>query len=220
LEGVGRAPCPFCWSRRALETWEATDHALFASPEALRAAAANAGERLNASPFDLILWSTSNAFPRRRTDDETGNDEDTLPRALRREIDRRGGWCQLAATEIGVLGGLYLSTITPDGPAWRGSTSRLLIIPPGVEPHAKWSRPTANGSKSMVRTYRRPTRKVVLGAVARACRYPKTWMTGEPKDIVAILDARANLKLSASFGLLRNRSARAREAAAANRPGR
>ncbi len=119
---------------------------------------------------------------------------------------------------MGVLGGLYLTTITPDGLAWRGSTSRLLIIPPGVEPHAKWSRPSANGSKSVLRTYRRPTREDVLGAVARACRYPKTWMTCKPEDLVAILDARANLKLSATFGLLRNRSARAREAAAANRP--
>jgi hypothetical protein len=57
-----------------------------------------------------------------------------------------------------------------------------------------------------------------MGAVAGACRYPKTWMTGEPEEIVAILEARANLKLSAPFGLLRNRSARAREAAATNRP--
>src|SRR4051812_49612742 len=47
----GHAPCPFCWSRKAWEIWEATDHALFASPEALRAAGTTAATHPNRSPF-------------------------------------------------------------------------------------------------------------------------------------------------------------------------
>ena len=43
-----------------------------------------------------------------------------------------------------------------------------------------------------------PTRKVILDAVARACRYPEQWLTSDPKRMVMLLNTNRGVRMSAT----------------------
>ena len=107
-----------------------------------------------------------------------------------------------------------------NGDNWLFSRRILLMIPNGRSVRRLPKQPHESVTVDL-RLFRQPTRKDVLGAVARTCRYPRCLMTDEPAAVVKLLDARGTaaalagrrtMRLSTSFGLFRNRTSRARAA--------
>lgn len=115
---------------------------------------------------------------------------------------------------------MQVSQAEADGTGWLLLHRRLVLARAGFKLPARLEQAQAKGEIEL-KVHRQPTRKEVLGAVARTCRYPKCLMTGDPEAIVRLLDARKaaaafagrrTLQLTASFGLFRNRSQRRRQA--------
>lgn len=215
-----RDVCPFCWARRARETWEAVDFAFFASLQARKDASEDAPAILPSSPrFDLIELRWSNVLPRWGHDTTTDEPVERLPHFLCDRVERRT-IRHRNCLKSGVLGGLQILQSTTSGTDWLVHHELLWLVPAGFKVPARLKELKEKGTIQLV-VYRQPRRKEVLGAVARTCRYPKCLMTGDPEAIVRLLDARKvaaaigerkTLQLAASFGMFRNRAARRRDA--------
>lgn len=201
--------CPFCWAREALATWQAIDHAFFASEPALTLARdahrdCNVRARQGILPrspgFDLIEWTVSWSRPHRIEDRETGQSWDLIHTYPARLVD----WRQKNRWNPKLYRGWFETVYLATGrEQWLVSIRRLIMVPTGYAVPASWGQPVEE-FKYRCSIYRQPTRKDVLGAVARACRYPKSLLFGMDAQAVAdLLNARSQSRLSARAGLFR-----------------
>jgi hypothetical protein len=99
---------------------------------------------------------------------------------------------------IPFTGALVLTTVEHRTNQWHLSHRYLLMLPPNAEVPLSFSE--APG----FRRNEQPTRRSVMEAVARTCKYPRALLVGDPQYYVRILHAINGRRLRALYGCFRN----------------
>jgi len=98
-----------------------------------------------------------------------------------------------------VLGGYETLHVGVKDGKWRFSARRILMVAAAVD------QPDVPETGNIrYRFHEHPTRRAVMWAVARACRYPTFLLRGDAGLVVRYLAARKGRKLSAMTGRFRN----------------
>jgi hypothetical protein len=99
---------------------------------------------------------------------------------------------------IPFTGAMVLTTVEHRTNQWHLSHRYLLMLPPDAEVPLSFSE--APG----FRRNEQPTRRLVMEAVARTCKYPRALLVGDPQHYVRILHAINGRRLRALYGCFRN----------------
>lgn len=201
-----RLICPFCYARWVKEIWEQID-ACFSAPdyaadehtfedherrEMLLDNGTITDEKLSESTtFPYHLVSRRHTFYRNvvpggnyREYSVTQNLEDYLSETQKQR--------RILFERVDPAGAFMYTTIEPydDGRQWKFCHRQLFKILPDRELPGGLMAST-NGH--LIR-YCRPTRKVIMKAVAQACSYPRGLMYGDPQLTITLLAARQQSK--------------------------
>jgi hypothetical protein len=212
--------CPFCWGRMVQSVYDTVDAAfpdtsLVEEPVAVASPSSDttvlaAGERKSRAivmnsddvrvaadgkrrritplntrhfPYHLVTACIRSTF----------SAQESLPNLVDSFCKTRG-----RIRDIAFAGALVLTTVEYRTKQWHLSHRYLLMLSPGTEI------PPTFSSAAGYRYVEQPTRREVMNAVARTCKYPRAMMVGDPKNSVRILHAISGRRLRALYGCFRN----------------
>jgi hypothetical protein len=205
--------CPHCWGRQAADQWRAIDGRLFEGGRKKLAATLVRRTLRYAIRFELKggLAALPQWFSCRLACERSAARRSVMGLASRRTNHRllaaagcAGGFEQVA---------VELRPATEKVEAhWSIAVRQLLLVPERKvrafrdDPWVAQAEASCEGDKTGVRTklsvHRRPTRRLLVYAVAAACRYPKFQLYGDAARTLEVLEARRGHRLSTRFGSL------------------
>ena len=210
--------CPFCYARWVREVWLRLDNA-FPAPDPVAQAPGELEVNrelrvimLDDDPVDTEYHSTT--FNYHLIERHVTVYLDVLPSPCPEELTLAANLAELlrnisgarkaAVDLVDPTGAFVYTTIEPndDGRKWKIHLRQLLRV------HADQEIPDEyTSTASKFTRHERPTRKIILGAVARACRYPVGLIRGDAERTALLLDARrqAHHRASAFYGAFRRR---------------
>lgn len=180
--------CPFCYARWVRDVWERISKS-FNPP-----VTDTPGREF---PYHLVEFFCGYVRP---------YTEDNLDEAayLQKILNENVAMRKSVVDRLNPLGAMMYDTIEPTKKGWYIRSRHLLKIAPDHVLPAVYG--TVPGS-SMLRI-ERPTRKLLLRAVARVCRYPTRLLTGDAAHTALLLDVRQrfSIPMSTHFRSFRSRT--------------
>jgi hypothetical protein len=210
--------CPFCWGRMVQGVWDTVDAAfpdtalieapIITTPQAGTVVLA-AGER---RPRTIVMNSDKTKLTadgkRRITTSVASRDfpyhlvtvcrrsvfsaQDSLPNLVDEFCKTRS-----RIRSIDFTGAAVVTTVEYRTKQWHLSHRYLLMVKPGTEIPVSFSEVPG------YRYINTPTRREVMRAVARTCKYSRSMLMGDPKQTVRILHAISGRRLRALYGCFR-----------------
>ncbi len=197
--------CPFCYARWSADVWRTID-AAFPNPrevesqgeeeEGGRSRVITLGDAPAATvhyPFHLVERYRKFEIP---FTEENRNITDYVRAVMQDVIARRAA--PIAA--YNPRGAFHLTTLSPRKEGGWLLHYRMLLIVPADQPNPDW--------EGKIRRTTEPTRREVANAVIRVCKYPRELLYGDAEKVVALLNARKHLRLSAMYGVFRKSNPR------------
>ena len=210
-----RLLCPFCYARWTREVWQAID-GNFPAPdpiEEIAEAESEAGRELRSimpdddvedrehhtTVFRFHLVERHHTFYR-----PVVAGDNTLAHTLAGLLQDIENQRKNVVRLVDPVGAFIYTTLEPtdDCREWKIHHRQLYKMIPEQD----FPQEIADNTTGSVTRFERPTRRVILSATARACRYPIKLMTGDAERTLQLLDVRrrSNFRGHARFRSFRN----------------